>query len=70
MKNTNQLIITLLSLHLIIWTALVYYVFIYSDMVDMEMNIKYLVFLWVIIADVIGFIVSRKILLKKLLIKK
>lgn len=65
MKDTNQLIIILLSLHLIIWTTIVYYVFIFSDMVDMDINIKYLVFLWVVIADIIGFIVARKFLSKK-----
>lgn len=65
MKDTNQLIIILLSLHLIIWTTIVYYVFIFSDMVDMDINIKYLVFLWVVIADIIGFIVARKFLFKK-----
>lgn len=65
MKDTNQLIIILLWLHLIIWTTIVYYVFIFSDMVDMDINIKYLVFLWVVIADIIGFIVARKFLFKK-----
>jgi hypothetical protein len=37
MKNINKLII---SLHLIITRAVICYVFIYSDMLDIEMNIK------------------------------
>jgi hypothetical protein len=65
MQYKNQLIIFILSLHLVVWTAIVYYVLFISDFVSLEENIKYIIFSVVFIWDFIAFILTRKMLNKK-----
>lgn len=65
MQNKNQLIIFILSLHLVVWTGIVYYILFISDFVSLEENIKFIIFSVVFIWDFIAFILTRKMLNNK-----